>query len=140
VDGVKVYRAGLKNFYWPYSKNRPGKFQRIAWHIRDSYNWDMKDFVRDVLQKEKPDVISCHNLAGWSVGVWDEIYKAGLPIVQVLHDLYLLCANSNMFKDNLPCADQCWSCWLAPRKNFHTANENPKRGDKPLIVPEPIQK
>lgn len=123
VDGVKVYRAGLKNFYWPYSKNRPGKFQRLAWHMRDIYNWDMKDFVREVLQKEKPDVISCHNLAGWSVGVWDEVYKAGLPIVQVLHDLYLLCANSNMFKGNLPCADQCWSCRML---RFHHLGKSDK--------------
>ncbi|MEX2593381.1 MAG: glycosyltransferase family 4 protein [Anditalea sp.] len=117
VDGIKVYRANLKNFYWPYAKGRPGQSIRLAWHIRDSYNKGMKDHVKAVLQREKPDVVSCHNLAGWSVGVWDEIHKEGIPIVQVLHDLYLLCANSNMFKGDTPCATQCLSCRLLRLKH-----------------------
>src|SRR5690606_22558241 len=98
VDGVKVYRAGLKNFYWPYGKQRPAIAKRLAWHVRDSYNRAMRAYVREVLQREKPDVVSCHNLAGWSIAVWDEIHQNGVPIVQVLHDMYLLCANSNMFR------------------------------------------
>src|SRR5690606_4147474 len=58
----------------------------------------------------KPDVVSCHNLAGWSVGVWDAVHQQGIPIVQVLHDLYLLCANSNMFRGDSPCTRQCMDC------------------------------
>lgn len=110
IDGVKVYRAGLRNFYWPYAKNRPAVPIRLAWHIRDSYNAGMKAYVKKVLDLEKPDVVSCHNLAGWSVGVWDEVHQAGIPIVQVLHDLYLLCANSNMFRKDAPCNRQCLDC------------------------------
>lgn len=110
VNGVKVYRAGLQNFYWPYHKKRQGKALRFAWHLRDRYNPSMMREVAKVLEKEKPDVVSCHNLAGWSVGVWDEIYNRKIPIVQVLHDMYLLCANSNMFKGDLPCNNQCLRC------------------------------
>src|SRR5690606_37906044 len=51
-------------------------------------------------------------LAGWSVGVWDEVHQAGVPLVQVLHDLYLVCANSNMFRGDLPCEKQCLDCHL----------------------------
>jgi glycosyltransferase involved in cell wall biosynthesis len=116
-DGIKVYRAPLKNFYWPYSKSRPSLPIRVAWHAKDSYNRGMKGNVKEVLLREKPDVVSCHNLAGWSVGVWDEIQKAGIPIVQVLHDLYLLCANSNMFKGDTPCATPCLSCHLLRLKH-----------------------
>ena len=110
VNGIKVYRAGLQNFYWPYHKKRPGKYLRFAWHLRDRYNPSMMREVVKVLEKENPDVVSCHNLAGWSVGVWDEIHNRDIPIVQVLHDMYLLCANSNMFKGDLPCDTQCLSC------------------------------
>ena len=112
VDGIRVYRAGIKNLYWPYSKNRPGKLTRFTWHVRDSYNSAMKNYLKEVLAHEKPDVVSCHNLAGWSVAVWDEIHRAGIPIVQVLHDMYLACANSNMFKNEFPCVGQCMSCHL----------------------------
>lgn len=112
VNGVKVYRAGLKNRYWPYTKQRPGKLQRLSWHFKDRYNREMKSYVNEVLQLEKPDVVSCHNLAGWSVAVWDEIQRAGIPMIQVLHDMYLACANSNMFKGDHPCDQQCLSCRL----------------------------
>ncbi|MCL6260680.1 glycosyltransferase family 4 protein [Aquiflexum sp. TKW24L] len=109
-NGVKVYRAGLKNFYWPYSEKKHPTANRMAWHFRDSYNAGMKSYVAEVLEKEKPDLVSCHNLAGWSVAVYDEIQKFGVPIIQVLHDLYLLCANSNMYKGDSPCDKICLSC------------------------------
>lgn len=98
VDGVKVYRAGLKNGYWPFTKGRPGRFRRLLWHLRDRYNPSMRTYVREVLEAEQPTVVSCHNLVGWSISVWDEIHHAGIPIVQVLHDMYLLSPNSTLFK------------------------------------------
>lgn len=110
VDGVKVYRAGLKNRYWPFSQERPGRLSRLAWHLTDRYNAAMGAVVRDVIRLENPLVVSCHNLVGWSIAVWDEVRRAGIPMVQVLHDLYLLCANSNMFKGGGPCTTQCFSC------------------------------
>jgi len=97
VDGVKVYRAGLRNGYWPFAKDRPSKFRRFLWHLRDAYNPAMRRYVREVLQQEKPTVVSCHNLVGWSISAWDEIHRAGIPIVQVLHDMYLLSPDSTLF-------------------------------------------
>lgn len=117
VDHIKVYRAPLKNLYWPFEKTRAGKWDRLIWHARDRYNNDMKRVVRKVLEKEKPDIVSCHNLVGWSVAVWDEIKAANIPIVQVLHDLYLLCPNSDMYKDNASCNRQCLSCALLRQKH-----------------------
>lgn len=117
VNGIKVYRAGLDNLYWPYTKQRPGKLTRLAWHIKDRYNVNMRGFIKQILQKEKPDVVSCHNLAGWSISVWDEVREAGIPLVQVLHDMYLACANSNMFKGEQACERQCLSCRLLRSKH-----------------------
>ena len=110
VDSVKVYRAGLKNRYWPFTKERPGKYRRLAWHLRDHRNRSMLADVREVLKVEQPDIVSCHNLVGWSIAVWDEMNRSGIPIVQVLHDMYLLCPNSNMYKGGQPCQQQCLSC------------------------------
>ncbi|PZX59763.1 glycosyltransferase involved in cell wall biosynthesis [Algoriphagus ratkowskyi] len=112
VDGVKVYRAGLRNSYWPYSKAKKNKLSRLSWHYQDQSNEQMAEVVKQILAKEKPDVVSCHNLAGWSASVWKPIHQAGIPIVQVLHDLYLLCPNSNMFKNEQTCERQCFSCKL----------------------------
>ena len=110
VDGVKVYRAGLQNSYWPYSRAKKNKLARLKWHYQDQSNEKMSSVVEEVLEIEKPDIVSCHNLAGWSAEVWKPIFESGTPIVQVLHDLYLLCPNSNMFKNELTCENQCFIC------------------------------
>ncbi|TXE14313.1 glycosyltransferase family 4 protein [Algoriphagus aquimarinus] len=117
VDGVTVYRAGLQNGYWPYSKAKKNKLSRLAWHYRDQSNEAMAEVVKEILMAEKPDIVSCHNLAGWSAAVWNPIHEAGIPIVQVLHDLYLLCPNSNMFKNEQTCENQCFSCKLLRRNH-----------------------
>ncbi|NBB12878.1 glycosyltransferase family 4 protein [Pseudomonas sp. SLFW] len=110
VNGVKVYRAGLHNFYWHFGAQRPGRLARLGWHLRDRYNGAMRRYVKDVISVEQPHLVVCHNLAGWSVSVWDEITAARLPIVQVLHDMYLMCPSSNMFKRGQCCQQQCSSC------------------------------
>lgn len=110
VNEVKVYRAGLLNSYWHFGQQRPGRLARLGWHLRDRYNAGMRLYVREVLATEHVDLVVCHNLSGWSVSVWDEITQAGLPIVQVLHDMYLLCPTSNMFKKGKSCQRQCTLC------------------------------
>lgn len=112
VNGVKVYRAGLQNSYWPYSSGKKHAISRLAWHYRDESNLGMAAIAKQVLEIENPEIVACHNLAGWSVAVWEAIHSAGIPIIQVLHDLYLLCPNSNMFKNEQSCDKQCLSCKL----------------------------
>src|SRR5690606_16509887 len=61
VDGVRVYRVGLRNDYWPFTEERPPKLRRLFWHLRDVYNAAMGAQVGEVLRLEKPTVVSCHN-------------------------------------------------------------------------------
>jgi glycosyltransferase involved in cell wall biosynthesis len=110
IDEVTVYRADLKNSYWPYSKAKKNTLSKLTWHFKDQSNTQMADVVSAILDREDPDIVSCHNLAGWSAAVWKPMAERGIPIVQVLHDLYLLCPNSNMFKDEESCEVQCLSC------------------------------
>ena len=110
INGVTVYRAGLRNFYWHFTAQRPGRLARLGWHLRDRYNAGMRAYVKRVIAQEQPDLVVCHNLSGWSVSAWDEISAAGLPIVQVLHDLYLLCPSSTMFSKGRSCQQQCGRC------------------------------
>jgi glycosyltransferase involved in cell wall biosynthesis len=110
VNHVPVYRVPLHNIYWPYADQKPSTPMRLAWHFQDRDNKMMASTLTAILKQEKPDVVSCHNLAGWSAAVWKSIAACGIPVVQVLHDLYLLCANSNMYKNDHPCKSQCISC------------------------------
>src|SRR2546428_2733783 len=122
INGVRIYRARLKNLYWHFTKRKYNKLIRFGWHFKDRYNNDMRKYVHEVIEKEKPDVVICHNLTGWSIAVWDEIIEAGIPIVQVLHDLYLLCPGSNMFKNGNACAAQCTNCKIL--RKSHAINSD----------------
>ncbi|MFM0640729.1 glycosyltransferase family 4 protein [Paraburkholderia metrosideri] len=122
IDGIRVYRAPLKNYYWHYKASKKSFLLKKAWHIKDRYNAAMRDVLRAIIEKEKPDLVSCHNLTGWSISIWDEIASAGIPIVQVLHDLYLLCARSTMFANGRSCQRRCSTCSLL-RMNHARASE-----------------
>ncbi|KAA6342048.1 N-acetyl-alpha-D-glucosaminyl L-malate synthase [termite gut metagenome] len=122
VNGIKVYRAGIKNIYWFYTPNKSNKYVRMLWHLKNIYNKGMRTYVKEVIDIEKPDIVFCHNLNGFSISVWDEIKAAGLPIVQVLHDLYLMCPRSAMFKKGHACDKQCYIChWM--RRNHREKSQ-----------------
>lgn len=110
LGGVRIYRAGLYNLYWHYTQTRLNPLLRLGWHYRDRYNRSMRQHVREVIEREQPDVVICNNLTGWSVSAWDEISAAGVPIVQVVHDLYLLCPKDTMFSKGRSCSRQCRIC------------------------------
>lgn len=90
VNGIKVYRVGLRNIYFHFNTRRPSAWKRVIWHLLDIYNPFMKKYVQNVINKERPDVVSCHNMAGWSISAWDVIRTNSIPIVQVLHDYYII--------------------------------------------------
>jgi glycosyltransferase involved in cell wall biosynthesis len=112
VNGVKVYRAGIENSYWPFSSVKKKRIQRLGWHLQDIYNDKMSNFIKEVITLEKPNLAFCHNLSGWSISAWDVLHANHIPIVQVLHDLYLLCPSTNMFRDEKVCESQCVQCKL----------------------------
>jgi glycosyltransferase involved in cell wall biosynthesis len=115
IDGITVYYAGIVNSYWPYGDWSASKIRTAIWHMRDVYNRAMRVYVEEVLRKEQPDIVSCHNFKGWSISVWDAIRAANIPTVQVLHDFYFLCLRCSLFKDSRskeghPCEGRCLEC------------------------------
>lgn len=112
VNGIKVCRIPLANVYWHYEKDKATAIKHKLWHIFDIYNFGMKNALSKVVEEVKPDIAVCHNLAGFSVSAWDVFKAKNIPIVQVLHDQYLLCPNSNAFKNGKICEKQCTVCHL----------------------------
>jgi glycosyltransferase involved in cell wall biosynthesis len=121
--GVRVFRAGIENLYWHFTQARPNPLVRAAWHWRDRYNESMRKYVREVIKTERPDVVICHNLGGWSISAWDEVTAHRLPIVQVIHDLYLVCARSNMFRSGKACEEQCAVCSVLRSRHVEASRQ-----------------
>ena len=110
IDGIRIIRVGIKNIYWNYKADKKPTLHRLLWHLRDIYNTGMAAIVDQILHEFQPDVVNTHNIVGFSASIWPVIRKHGIPIVQVLHDQYALCPNSNMFKGGERCEKQCTKC------------------------------
>ncbi|NCD09302.1 MAG: glycosyltransferase [Negativicutes bacterium] len=110
VDGIKVWSVGIRNIFWPFSKSKFSRLRQVLWHIIDSYNPLMGRALDQIISIENPDIISCHNLPGWSCSVWNSAKRAKRPCIQVLHDYYNLCVISTKYKNNLNCVKRCMKC------------------------------
>lgn len=110
LEGITVWKAGIRNVYWPYHKKRPAVPLRLLWHALDSYNPLMQAYLRDIVGREKPELASLHNLPGWSAASWTTLAQLGVPTVQVLHDFYPICVKALMYRGQRNCAGQCDGC------------------------------
>lgn len=124
IDGITVWRAGIENCYFHFDElreRRAGRLLHMMWHGRDVYNTNVGKHIATVVDEFSPDVASCHNLPGWSIAIWDALKSCRVPIVQVLHDQYLLCPASTMYSGTSRCSTQCLHCrtlrWPHRRKS-----------------------
>lgn len=56
-----------------------------------------------------PDVVNTHNITGFSPTIFSAIRRSGFPLVHTLHDQYLLCPKTTMYR-NSNCSKPCLSC------------------------------
>ena len=112
VNGLKVIRLKNCNFYFQKQEERPSWLMRRLWHILDIYNPFVKKEVARIVNRIKPDIVICHNLAGFSISILDCLNSFDIPIIEVLHDQYFLCPKSISFKDGKICETQCLECRL----------------------------
>lgn len=123
VDGIEVHRLKLRNLYWPHSpKSAPNTFIKAAWHALDTYNPLMARAIRKKLKEIQPDILVSNNLPGFGINLWREAHALNIPVVQVLHDYYLICPKSTMFKDGGNCGEQCRSCSALRQPHAEASN------------------
>jgi glycosyltransferase involved in cell wall biosynthesis len=121
--GVTHWRVGLRNVYWPRLNQRQNWVKRRLWHLIDVFNPFMRKPLRKILEIAKPDVILLHNITGWSIAILETIKSARIPMIQILHDHYYICANSAMFKNGRNCETPCRECRILRYVHRHVSNK-----------------
>lgn len=119
-DGYEVRRIPLVNIYPLQDMSRATTLQRVQWHIKDRWNHAMQIVFSSELKKIKPDVVLLHNIAGFSISIYEGLANASVPFVQVLHDHYFGCLYSTMYRNRRTCQNQCLRCTLMRRRNAET--------------------
>ena len=113
-DGVvTVYRAPLRNLYWPYDGERRRAVQRAIWHGLEAANPLMNGAVDAVVAATRPDLIHLHLSTGFSLSVHRAAARRGLPLVQTLRDWSMMCVRASMFRRERRCVRRCGACVLA---------------------------
>ncbi|MBC7129416.1 MAG: glycosyltransferase family 4 protein [Thermoplasmatales archaeon] len=112
INNVKVYRLPPSNIYTFYenfkNQNLHGLPSKILWHIIDTFNFKIANKVREIINKEKPDIIHVHNFKGLSTIFFNKI-KA--PIVFTAHDYSILCPKANLLRsDDTICKKKLLPC------------------------------
>jgi len=109
VGGVTVRRLVANRRHGPFHR-RKSTLARLQWHLGDVYNRIMGERVAQIIDRFAPDVVSTHNLGGFSIAVWDVVHARGIRLLHTLHDYYLLCPRVTMFKNGHNCDGKCASC------------------------------
>lgn len=123
VNGVTVTRIGVPGMYFPVLReDPPSALHRMLWHWKDRDNPAVGQVISRLVRDFKPDLGCCHNLSGLSIAVWKCLEDAGVSVVQVLHDQYLLCPKTTMVSRGAVCEKQCIACRVLRRE--HPAKSN----------------
>lgn len=91
VDGIKVYRFYPLNIYsWINSANK-SILEKVVWNTLDFWNLGTYFSIKNILKKEKPDVVHIHTPIWISLSAFDAIKSLKIPFVFTVHDYLLLC-------------------------------------------------
>ncbi|MGZ7134179.1 MAG: glycosyltransferase, partial [Halobacteriota archaeon] len=115
-----VYRFYPLNLYSSYHYSGRPLLVKPVWHAVDVWNPHTYTFVKDVLRRERPDVVHVHNFKGLSASVFSAANDLRIPTVHTVHDYNLICPKTTMLtRKNAPCANPHSLCrlyrWISRR-------------------------
>lgn len=70
--------------------------------------WNRQTYrdIRQRLAEDRPDIVHCHNVFPLiSPAIFYAAHRAGVPVVQTLHNYRLLCPGALLLRDGRPCQD-----------------------------------
>jgi glycosyltransferase involved in cell wall biosynthesis len=93
ISNSAVYIDGMLGTYEPLKQVYPSR--------------RLKSLIRQVVQRERPDIIHIHELLGFPVALLETLKQENQKIVFTAHDYYSLCPTVKLFRHDLK------NCWLA---------------------------
>jgi len=133
-DHMKVYRFyPLNIFSWIYSAEK-SMFQRAILNAIDTWNLHPYLVIKNILKKEKPDVVHIHTPVWISLSVFDAVKSLNLPLIFTVHEYLLLCRRASLLHGNgRICDDPNFIC-----KTYQSLSRRIVK-DKPDLVTAPSQ-
>ena len=132
-NGVKIYRFHPLNIYALYNTLSKPTLIKPIWYGIDLLNLHSYKIIKNILIKEKPDIVHIHNFKGFSLA-FNAVKSLNLPLIFTAHDYFLECPNENLFRSSYKvCHDSPITCRLYAKIQKHL------KDNKPDIVTAPSQ-
>jgi len=97
-DAVKVIRFFPLNLYYGYGSLRKSLWLRVLWNAIQAWNPHSYVVVRNILKREKPDIVHTHGVRFISPSIFSAVSSLGIPCVHSLHSYELLSLWSTLFR------------------------------------------
>jgi glycosyltransferase involved in cell wall biosynthesis len=116
IEGFEPIRFGKVHLHYrefprtyPLGEKHRG-LRKLLWHLQDAAYPTNEALFAEVLRQVEPDAIILHSITAIGSNIWRTIRKSGIPCIQVLHDLGLICLNKARFKGGRQCPGLCAAC------------------------------
>jgi glycosyltransferase involved in cell wall biosynthesis len=87
---LTIYRFQPRNLFFYTEAHKHNIFSRLLWHMQDIAHTGAGEYVKEILEKEKPDVVHTHNLMGVGFVIPRVIRSLKLPHIHTVHDVQLV--------------------------------------------------
>ncbi|MDI6723944.1 MAG: glycosyltransferase family 4 protein [Methanobacterium sp.] len=99
-DVIKVHRFYPLNIFSWINTAEKSIFQKMIWNALDIWNLHPYLVIKNILKKEKPDVVHIHTPIWFSLSVFDAVKSLKIPSVFMVHDYLLLCRRTLLLHSN----------------------------------------
>ncbi len=90
LDGVKVYRIKPWNIFSFLDMDNKNGVVRFIWWFFNVFNLSSRKKIKNILKKEKPDLVHIHNMVGMSFLISRLISRLKIKSVLTIHDIQLV--------------------------------------------------
>lgn len=96
INGVTVYYVKMGNIYWLGEAHKKNNFQKLIWHIIDSFGLNNVQGFEKKVALIKPDVVFTSNLVQFSSKIWKNLSQSNIPIVHIIRDHYQITMSTTL--------------------------------------------
>lgn len=97
-DNFTILRYNPRNIYYLLEAAEKNARQKLFWHLKDLYNFQILKSIKNKLKEFKPDFVFTHNLKGLSLGIPKIIRKLKITHIHTLHDYQLIDPHGSLYR------------------------------------------
>ncbi|PIR66726.1 MAG: hypothetical protein COU51_02495 [Parcubacteria group bacterium CG10_big_fil_rev_8_21_14_0_10_36_14] len=87
AKNLQIIEVSHKNIFNYYNIGKKSICLRFIWHIIDTFNFRLANDIAEILKRESPDIVTCHNIKGLSLLTPLKIKKLKIKNYAVVHDV-----------------------------------------------------